>query len=944
MADLQVHDFRQFFFGLHGKSPFPWQEALAERVCTGSWPEVIDLPTASGKTACIDIALFALALRRSGVPRRIFFVVDRRVVVNEAYERMKGMCEKLAEPESEVVGIVARRLKQLAGGKDPLHVYEMCGGAFRDERWVKNPLQPTVVASTVDQVGSRLLFRGYGVSEHSWPIHAGLIGNDTLIILDEAHCSRAFAQTLQQVEEYRGKSWAEEPIQAPFRFVEMTATPSRDNKDRFRITDADRKDETFRRRLYASKPTRLEPVKAKDSDFDKLADELISQAIDLKNNTEAKRIVILVNRVRTAKNVYKRLRHEELQEKVGGAGVELVVGRMRAVDREILYERRLKSLKAGMPRRPDDPATFIVSTQCLEVGADLDFDVLVSECASIDALRQRFGRLDRLGDFGKARGAIVIASWQANTKQPDPLYGEALAKTWKWLEGVGGPNEEVNMGIEAEEGQPSTVPQLLAHHDSEGMRLCGENAPILLPAHVDALVQTSPLPTPDPFVEVFLHGPEHGMPDVYVVWRADLDEEVSDEEWTKTCEFCPPSSREAMPVPIRAFKKWFGGENEVDDQESDLPIGADETGKDKIVQKRLVRTLVWCGDESVVIRRASEVKPGQTLILPVLARGWNILGHVPDGAAIDIGDQAAFPMRRSVSLRLHPSVMGEWPEKPTLSAVKEYASRDGAEWDELRDRLMAYFSELDADPTKPWPHEFLGELKQERLRVKMITYPGAKIAYVLEGQKISRSSWQHGERVFLGDHLAHVETEVEKLTAGFDETLKRSVRAAAKFHDYGKVDVRYQAWLLSGDHMAAEYAPKPFAKSGNYLVAGQDTMGLPKGFRHEVLSLIFAGKSADLKCEARDLILHLVASHHGRCRPFAPVIPDENAACVSYGGISVCRRERLDSAPYRLDGGIADRFWRLTRKYGWWGLAYLEALLRLADWRASEAENAEVSE
>jgi len=85
-----------------------------------------------------------------------------------------------------------------------------------------------------------------------------------------------------------------------------------------------------------------------------------------------------------------------------------------------------------------------------------------------------------------------------------------------------------------------------------------------------------------------------------------------------------------------------------------------------------------------------------------------------------------------------------------------------------------------------------------------------------------------------------------------------------------------------------------------------------------------------------DLLLHLIGSHHGRCRPFAPVVDDEGAFEVSYQGW----RARTDHGLEAAGSGVSERFWLLVRRYGWYGLAYLETLVRLADHRQSEQEQA----
>lgn len=118
--------FRNFFQALWDFEPFAWQTLLTERVYEGSWPVALDLPTAAGKTACIDVAIFALAaqagrtLHQRTAPRRIWFVVDRRIVVDEAHDRAVCIAERLAKATHGPLKTIADRLCHFSGTKRPL--------------------------------------------------------------------------------------------------------------------------------------------------------------------------------------------------------------------------------------------------------------------------------------------------------------------------------------------------------------------------------------------------------------------------------------------------------------------------------------------------------------------------------------------------------------------------------------------------------------------------------------------------------------------------------------------------------------------------------------------------------------------------------------------------------------------------------------------------------
>jgi len=911
--------FTDFYKAVYGKTddpdfgPFPWQTRLAKRVCDDDWPRAIALPTAAGKTACIDIAVFALPCRAKDAPRRIFFVVDRRIVVDQSWLHAKKLAEMLRDANSGILKNVADSLCELAQDERPLDVYSLRGGMYRETAWARSPLQPTIIASTVDQIGSRLLFRGYGVTDSMKPIHAALVGNDAIILLDEAHCARPFDQTMQAVENYR--TWGER-TETPFRFVSITATPT-ENVPTERDDEEDRRHPVLGKRIKASKPATL--VVADKAKGSKGRTELVKVLEDhaKKLAEESSCVGIIVNRVAAAR---------DLQKKLGNDAV-LLTGRMRPLDRDRLFNEKLQAL---LSNAEGTPPRFVVGTQCLECGADFDFHALVTECASLDALRQRFGRLNRVAKRPSAKAVIVIRGDQTEDTSDDPVYGESLANTWKWLKS-NARDDVFDFGVAAVRAA------IAAESDQviSSLNAPADDAPVLFPAHLDCWVQTHPIPQPDPDPALFLHGPKKpGQPDVQVVFRGDLGDDPA--KWADIVSLCPPSSSEAAPVPIGVFKKWLAGET-VQDESSDLE-GEAATTEDDEIETALRSTLRWRGPEkSETISDPKKITPNDVYVVRIPnaterseLEGIRQLADLPDPLT-DCAEEAFQRSRDKALLRL-----------PRLELDEEN--------DEFEEELSAAIRSKIAADHPDWSDPVIEHLMSERKRT-WDRYPEPLKGFVVAGKNRLRqfdptylddsepAESFRGRPVSLYDHSRGVAQYARKFAKGCGLDANLYYRAGL-WHDLGKLDPRFQAMLKQSSPRTA--VGEPLAKSARSprtkeeREQAREVHCYPSGARHELLSAaLVATKTVD------DLLLHVIAAHHGSGRPFVAPVEENDAIKKPFEAKLFGESFKLDTSGQQIaawNAELPERFWRIVRQYGWWGTAYREAIFRLADHAQSRTE------
>lgn len=918
--DLAGDDFAAYFREVHGHPPFPWQERLTRQVLeTGQWPEVIDLPTGTGKTAVLDTAVFSLAARPDVFPRRVVFVIDRRIIVDQVYERARLMQERIKAAESGVLRRVRDGLG-VSGEESPLGVAALRGGIPIDNEWAHRPDLPWVVVSTVDQFGSRLLFRGYGVSPKMRPVHAGLAGNDCLAILDEVHLSRPFAETLENVRNLNGG-----PLPRRFQVVEMSATPAKTEAVPFTLCDADLDSAPeLRKRVEAPKSARVVEVPGKSKQPHDALPGAVVGIIGKELDEEIRSAGVVVNRVRTARAAYRAVRD-------AGFRAHLITGRMRPLDRQRTLDAFSGAVDPDRTGQPEE-LTVVVATQAIEVGADFSFDALLTECAPVDSLRQRFGRLDRRGDFAARTGAaapawILGVPMALNPKKPDPIYGDAARVTWEEL---------LRLAGESPDGLVDAGPRSLRSFP-EGSSAPHRHAPLLLPTYLDAWTQTNPEPVAAPAIDWFLHGMEQSpQPDVTLVWRRDRSAD--------TLRLVPPRPAEFLPVPIHAARAWLAGQAEepVGDVDS---MGEAASPPPDAATLPFVR---WGGfEDGPQEADLDDIRPGDVLLADPAAGGLS--GGTWDPAASepvsDLGDEAQHVYGRKATLRLDPALTGGLPAPPAPSGE---ADAEAPREDLVRDWLR----ECGDLPDCPdWMSEVAERLLRKGFEIAVadgsdtgagdgyyiLTEKAATDAATMDGSDLATSAT--GAGISLREHMDGVGEKAADYARrlGLGADFQEDLRLAGRLHDLGKVDPRFQLGLAGGDEVARAMLDEPLAKS---LPGRAGGWSYPKGMRHEIASVAMVGSAPGLLEKARDpeLVLHLIGSHHGHARPLPPVLRDADPQTLRFAvdGFEMETGSDLVDTPLALE--MAERFWSLVEKYGYHGLAWLEAILRLADHRRSEEE------
>lgn len=911
-----------------------WQHRLFAELEAGRFPTDVELATGLGKTSIIALWVLALgrALARSSqiVPRRLAYIVDRRVVVDQASEFAEHVCKRLeqaaSDPRDALYGI-ALTLKNAGCTSSVIELSTLRGQRALDTRWRDDPTRPAIIVGTVDMIGSRLLFSAFGrVGPWGRPLEAALVGQDCLLVLDEAHLSSPFAATLSAVEQCTGTL-------APFSVVRMGATmePVRHLLRRtpglcavptirrvFQLLDSDTvidghtwpaetTEKKVSDRIDAKK--RIE-IEHRDSERG-VGVQLAAWAVDKLKVDKSAAIGIVLNTVAEVRRCAAALRECGISDD----RIVTLTGSMRGWDRDMVVESERYARFISQRDRSGlgGSAMFLVATSCVEVGADIDCDHLGVEACELDSLIQRLGRVNRLGASTSDVSVRVVGD-SHGTNPAGQVFRRLLTLLAHGNVLQGSPS---TFTIHFRDADPEAVGSALAnthpeHGAKSGSSLKTEERsllevrippPALTAVVLDDLAMTSKHPDSGarPDVGRWLHGSiEDASLYVELAWRLELDRVTEPECAARLLTAFPVGARETARCPLYEAVELL---------KSIARRAVEEESLGEcillVTQYGSTTSLRLCDVPTEDDGRLRALLHDAMIVLPSRAGGYDgqFVSAASQQSVTDIAEESQ-ASNRAQRRRL-------WIESGRVSA---FSTNSKAE-------PLCIDVDTDQEGLLDAVEDVAAALLGAGWRLVEAAGNGASGVVVaredrraLEDAEADEASLGFHTEVLLSQHLRDARAKAEQLCnrLALSDELRQTVIEAAGRHDLGKDRPWWQ-------RAVGRMSQPPIAKSGR----SQFDHIINRGYRHEL------GSVADLE-EAylpepvdRELCLHLVAAHHGHARPGFRA---EAAGPFQSDAI----KRSLNETP--------TRFARLQAKYGWWGLAWLEALVKAADVLASRDE------
>jgi CRISPR-associated endonuclease/helicase Cas3 len=509
-------DFDEYFAVVtQHTAPHEWQRDLARE--TKCRDRLIRIPTGLGKTEGVVSAWSFHRLERQddSWPRRLVWCLPMRVLVEQTVEVARRLAERMPKDLRPSVNVAM-------GGED-------------SGEWFLFPERPAIIVGTQDMLLSRALNRGYACPRARWPIEFGLLSHDALWIMDEVQLMDVGLATSAQLQAFREEDsdkhlrpcrtwWMSATLQPRWlRSVDTALYHDSWTNDPCTVVPAQQKGGPWQ--IKKSIETAETPAK-NHRDF---AQRIIDEHSKLEDGEFGRITLVVCNTVDRACEAFRWLQKLGRRE-----DLELVHSRFRPSEREKWRDRFLS--RSACTSEVD---RIIVATQVVEAGVDISAGCLITELAPWPSLVQRFGRCARYGGVGK----VVVVDRGRNDKDSPPYDLNELEAAWEaiqQLEDVGIKSLETYEADQTEEARDRLYPYSPDH--------------LLLRKEFDELFDTTPdLTGADLDISRFIRtGDER---DLQVFWL-DIPKDKKGEKHLPPKKY-KPQRKVLCSVPFKRAREWL---------------------------------------------------------------------------------------------------------------------------------------------------------------------------------------------------------------------------------------------------------------------------------------------------------------------------------------------------------------------------------------------------